>query len=476
MTTGRAPILVLFRNDLRISDNRALSSAVDAGRPVVPLFILDEDQKSSRPLGAASRWWLHHSLLALSNALEKLGSRLLIRQGSTDEIVAETVKSTGADAVFWNRRYSPSDIAADTDLKSALRADRLKAESFDGFLLHEPSQLSTRSGDFYKVFTPFYNRLSETDARDPIDTPSRIEAWDGTLRSEKLGDLKLLPGKPDWSAGFADRWHPGEAGAKARLERFLVDCLDTYAEDRDVPGVEGTSGLSPHLARGEISPVQIMAALRRRRGKGADTFRKEIAWREFSYHLLFHRPKLHSENFRPDYDSFEWQGAPSALKAWQSGRTGYPIVDAGMRELWQTGWMHNRVRMIAASFLVKDLLVDWRDGEGWFWDTLVDADPANNPASWQWVAGSGADAAPYFRIFNPILQGEKFDPEGAYVRRYVPELARLPNQYVHRPFEAPASLLAQCGVVLGENYPSPLVDHSAARERALKAYRRTRGS
>ncbi len=476
MTTGRAPILVLFRNDLRISDNRALSSAVDAGRPVVPLFILDGDQPSSRRLGAASRWWLHHSLLALSNALEKLGSRLLIRQGSTDEIVAETVKSTGADAVFWNRRYSPSDIAADTVLKSALRADGLKAESFDGFLLHEPSQLSTRSGDFYKVFTPFYNRLSEIDARDPIDTPSRIEAWDGTLRSEKLGDLKLLPGKPDWSGGFADRWHPGEAGAKARLERFLEDCLDTYAEDRNVPGVEGTSGLSPHLARGEISPVQIMAALRRRRGKGADTYRKEIAWREFSYHLLFNRPKLHSENFRPDYDSFEWQSAPSALKAWQSGRTGYPIVDAGMRELWQTGWMHNRVRMITASFLVKDLLVDWRDGEGWFWDTLVDADPANNPASWQWVAGSGADAAPYFRIFNPILQGEKFDPEGAYVRRYVPELARLPNQYVHRPFEAPASLLAQCGVVLGENYPSPLVDHSAARERALKAYRRTRGS
>jgi deoxyribodipyrimidine photo-lyase len=443
---------------------------------VVPLFILDEYQQSSRPLGAASRWWLHHSLLALSDALEDLGSRLLIRQGSTDEIVAETVKSTGADAVFWNRRYSPSDIAADRVLKSALRADRLKAESFDGFLLHEPSQLSTRSGDFYKVFTPFCNRLSETDARDPIDTPSQIMAWDGTLRSEKLGDLNLLPGKPDWSRGFADRWHPGEAGAKARLEHFLEDCLDTYAEDRNVPGLEGTSGLSPHLARGEISPVQIMAALRRRRGKGADTFRKEIAWREFSYHLLFNRPKLHSENFRPDFDSFEWQSAPSALKAWQSGRTGYPIVDAGMRELWQTGWMHNRVRMITASFLVKDLLLDWRDGEAWFWDTLVDADPANNPASWQWVAGSGADAAPYFRIFNPILQGEKFDPEGTYVRRYVPELARLPNQYVHRPFEAPASLLEQCGVTLGENYPSPLVDHSAARERALEVYRRTRGS
>jgi deoxyribodipyrimidine photo-lyase len=439
------------------------------------VFILDEDQQGWRPPGAARRWWLHHSLLGLANALENLGSRLVLRQGPTAEIVAQTVRSTGAEAVFWNRRYSPSDIAADTLLKLTLRADGLKAESFDGFLLHEPSQLSTRSGDFYKVFTPFYNRLAEVEPRDPIDAPSRITTWNGTLHSEKLEDLKLLPGKPDWSAGLAERWHPGEAGATERLKLFLKDRLDSYAEDRDVPGVEGTSGLSPHLAHGEISPFQITAALRRRRGKGVETFRKELGWREFSYHLLFHRPKLHSENFRQEFDSFKWRSAPSALRAWQSGRTGYPIVDAGMRELWQTGWMHNRVRMIAASFLVKDLLVDWRDGEGWFWDTLVDADPANNPASWQWVAGSGADAAPYFRIFNPILQGEKFDPEGTYVRRYVPELARLPNRYVHRPFEAPASVLAECGITLGENYPSPLVDHSVARERALEAYKQTRG-
>ncbi len=475
MTTGPSPIIVLFRNDLRISDNRALSSAVEAGKAVVPLFILDESQKGSRPAGAANRWWLHHSLLALANALEKLDSKLVLRQGSTDEIVAETVRSTGADAVFWNRRYSPPDIAADTVLKSTLRADGLKAESFDGFLLHEPSQLSTRSGDFYKVFTPFYNRLAEIEPRDPIDAPSRIAAWNGTLPSQKLDDLRLLPRNPDWSSGLGERWHPGEAGAKDRLAQFLEDRLDSYTEDRNVPGIEGTSGLSPHLARGEISPFQIMAALRRRRGKGVETFRKEIGWREFSYHLLFNRPNLHSENFRPEFNSFKWRSAQSALKAWQSGRTGYPIVDAGMRELWQTGWMHNRVRMIAASFMVKDLLLDWRDGEKWFWDTLVDADAANNPASWQWVAGSGADAAPYFRIFNPVLQGEKFDPEGTYVRRYVPELARLPNRYVHRPFEAPAALLAECGVTLGENYPLPLVDHAVARERALEIYKR-RGS
>ncbi|WP_246683290.1 deoxyribodipyrimidine photo-lyase [Mesorhizobium sp. B2-1-3A] len=469
------PIIVLFRNDLRISDNRALSSAVEAGRPLVTLFIFDEGLQDTRPAGAASRWWLHHSLLALSNALEKLGANLVLRQGSTPEIVAETVRATGADAVFWNRRYSPPDIAADTILKSTLRANGLKAESFDGFLLHEPSQLSTRSGDFYKVFTPFYNRLSEIDPRDPVDMPSQITAWKGTLRSENLDDFNLLPKEPNWSSGLAERWHPGEAGAKDRLQLFLEDRLDSYADDRNVPGVEGTSGLSPHLAHGEISPFQIMAALRHRRAKGAETFRKEISWREFSYHLLFNRPKLHLENFRPEFDSLNWRSAPSALKAWQRGRTGYPIVDAGMRELWQTGWMHNRVRMITASFLIKDLLVDWRDGEEWFWGTLVDADPANNAASWQWVAGSGADAAPYFRIFNPILQGEKFDPEGAYVRRYVPELTRLPNRYVHRPFEAPASLLAECGVTLGENYPSPLIDHAAARERALEAYKYTRG-
>lgn len=298
--------------------------------------------------------------------------------------------------------------------------------------------------------------------------------WKGRLHSDQLDHLKLLPKRPDWSSGLAERWQPGEQGAKDRLASFLDGRLDTYAEDRNVPGVEGTSGLSPHLAHGEITPFQIMAALRRRRGKGAETFRKELAWREFSYHLLFNRPMLHRQNFRSEFDAFKWRSAPAALKAWQFGQTGYPIVDAGMRELWQTGWMHNRVRMIAASFLIKDLLIDWRDGEEWFWDTLVDADAANNPASWQWVAGSGADAAPYFRIFNPVLQGEKFDSDGSYIRRYVPELAKLPDDYIHRPWEAPASVLRESGIAIGKDYPSPIVNHARARERALEIYRGTR--
>lgn len=476
MKETAAPIIVLFRKDLRISDNRALGAAAETGRPVIPLFILDEDSAGARRMGAASRWWLHHSLAALATSLEKLGGTLVFRAGGTEKIIAETIEASGADAVFWNRRYAPPDIATDTALKKRLRAERLEAESFDGFLLHEPSLITTQSGDFYKVFTPFHKRLaSDQEPRDPVDAPKSLMECKARLKSEKLDALKLLPKRPDWSGGLAERWQPGEDGALGRLETFLEERLHGYAENRDRPGQDGTSGLSPHLAHGEITPFQIMAAVRRRRGGDAETFRKEVAWREFSYHLLFHRPKLHQESFRPEFDAFEWLNAPSALKAWQRGRTGYPIVDAGMRELWQTGWMHNRVRMIAASFLIKDLLVDWREGEAWFWDTLVDADVANNPASWQWVAGSGADAAPYFRIFNPVLQGEKFDPKGIYVRRYLPELEKLPDRYVHRPWEAPSSILRESGLELGKGYPLPIVDHARARDRAMAAYRATRG-
>ncbi|WP_027052412.1 cryptochrome/photolyase family protein [Mesorhizobium erdmanii] len=468
------PIIVLFRDDLRVADNGALAAAGATGRPVVPLFILDENGKDARPLGGASRWWLHHSLEALERSLETLGGQLFLRRGATEKIVAEAVKETRAGAVFWNRRYSPAGMDADKALKSSLREQGLEAKSHDGFLLHEPSRIATQSGDFYKVFTPFYKRLAEEDARDPIDAPASLAGWKGKLASDRLDAFEFLPRHPDWSAGLAQRWQPGEQGARERLARFAEDGLDNYAENRDLPGIEGTSGLSPHLAHGEITPFQIMAALRRRRGKDAETFRKELGWREFSYHLLFNRPRLHKENFRPSFEAFEWQEAPAALRAWQRGLTGYPIVDAGMRELWHTGWMHNRVRMIAASFLVKDLLIDWRTGEDWFWDTLVDADAASNPASWQWVAGSGADAAPYFRIFNPVLQGEKFDPQGSYIRAYVPELAKLPDRYIHRPFEAPAAVLRDCGLSIGKDYPSPIVDHAMARDRALEMYRGTR--
>ncbi len=476
MSKQRKPVIVLFRKDLRLSDNRALSAAADTGGPVVPLFVLDEEGSHARAGGAASRWWLHHSLDRLGAAMNDLGARLHLRRGRTRDVVAEAVKATGADTVFWNRRYAPPDIEADTALKTALRDDGLEAESFDGFLLHEPSRLQTQTGEFYKVFTPFYKRLSADDEpRDPVDPPSRLTGWKGRLKSENLADFGLLPTKPDWSGGLAERWQPGEAGAHERLGGFLDGSLEKYARRRDIPGDDGTSGLSPHLAHGEITPFQIMAAFRRRHGEGAETFRKELAWREFSYHLLFHCPDLHRSSFRPEFEKFHWRSAPALLKAWQRGHTGYPIVDAGMRELWHTGWMHNRVRMIAASFLIKDLMIDWRKGEAWFWDTLVDADDANNPASWQWVAGSGADAAPYFRIFNPVLQGEKFDGDGRYVRRWVPEISDLPDRYLHRPWEAPARVLADAGIELGKDYPSPVVDHPHARDRAMEAYRAIRG-
>ncbi len=472
-----SPVIVLFRNDMRVADNKALVAAAGSGKPVVPLFILDEDAKDGRAAGAANRWWLHHSLLALDSAIADLGARLHVRVGPTEKILSEAIKSTGADTVFWNRRYAPGDIAVDKALKIALIDEGLKAESFDGFLLHDPSEVATQSGEFYKVFTPFHKRLSaDHEPRDPVDRPQSLIGWSGSLRTEGITTLGLLPQRPDWSGGLSESWQPGEKGAHLRLETFLDHGLQTYARRRDLPGEGGTSGLSPHLAHGEITPYQLMAALQRRQGVGVETFRKELHWREFSYHLLFHFPLLHRQSFRPEFDRISWDAAPASLSAWKRGLTGFPIVDAGMRQLWQTGWMHNRVRMIVASFLIKDLLIDWKEGEAWFWDTLVDADAGNNAMNWQWVAGSGADAAPYFRIFNPVLQGEKFDPEGRYVRRYIPELDKMPNRYIHRPWDAPEAVLAEIGIAIGKDYPSPIVDHREARIRAMNAYKVVRKS
>jgi deoxyribodipyrimidine photo-lyase len=466
---SQGPVVVLFRNDFRMADNGALSAACDSGRDVVPLFVLDE-ANSARPAGAARRWWIHHSLAVLRRKLSELGARLILRHGATDKVLADVLEQTGAGAVFWNRRYDPSELALDEWLRTDLETNGIAVRSFDGALLHEPWRLVTQSGGSYKVYTPFWRAISgELDSRDPIDPPAKISGWRGELASDDLDDLALLP-VVNWAEGFAERWSPGEDGARERLQEFVRHDLASYEKERDMPDAQATSRLSPHLAHGEITPRLILAALKARRGGSAEKFRKELVWREFSYHLLFHNPDLHRRNFRNEFDALPWRDDEKGLLAWQRGRTGYPIVDAGMRELWKTGWMHNRVRMIAASFLVKHLLVDWRLGERWFWDTLVDADCANNPASWQWVAGSGADAAPYFRIFNPILQGEKFDPDGDYVRHYVPELARLPNQYIHKPWEAPPSVLEESGVRLGRSYPLPVVNHLNARERALLVY------
>ena len=472
--------LVLFRHDLRIADNRALAAAAASGRPVVPVFILDEVSPGTRPSGSARRWWLHHSLASLARDLAHLGSPLVLRRGRMDDVADALVAETGADVVYWNRRYDPAGRAVDTRLKVALRGRGIAARSFEGQLAHEPSLLKTKAGGPFRVFTPFWRAFSaEAEPRDPVDAPAALLPPALPVASEALADWALLPTAPDWSKGFTARWTPGEAGARAALAGFIEGGLAGYAANRDVPEGDTTSRLSPHLAHGEITPYQIFSALKHGRTAGSpadrEKFRQEVGWREFSWHLLFHNPDLGSENFNKAFDAFPWTADAPALAAWRRGRTGYPIVDAGMRELWRTGWMHNRVRMVAASFLVKHLLVDWRQGEAWFWDTLVDADLASNAASWQWVAGSGADAAPYFRIFNPVLQGEKFDPDGAYVRRWVPELATLPARYIHRPWEAPRDILFHASVKLGETYPVPVVEHQHARRRALAAYETARG-
>lgn len=479
MNPGSAT-LVLFRHDLRIADNRALAAAAATGRPVVPVFVLDEVSPGTRPVGGARRWWLHHSLAALSRDLARLGSPLVLRRGRMDEVVEALVAETGAGAVLWNRRYDPAGRSVDAALKASLRRRGLDVESFTGQLAHEPSQMKTQSGGPFRVFTPFWRAFSAQDLpRHPVDAPARLRPPHEPVAGDRLEDWALQPTAPDWAAGFGARWTPGEAGARKALANFLEGGLAGYAGRRDVPDGDTTSRLSPHLAHGEITPCQVFAALERgaAAGRAADRekFCQELGWREFSWHLLFHNPGLGSENFNRAFDEFPWAADGPGLFAWRRGLTGYPIVDAGMRELWHTGWMHNRVRMVAASFLVKHLLVDWRQGEAWFWDTLVDADLASNAASWQWVAGSGADAAPYFRIFNPVLQGEKFDPDGAYVRRWVPELAKIPARYVHRPWEAPLDMLFHAGVKLGETYPVPVVEHEHARRRALAAYETARG-
>jgi deoxyribodipyrimidine photo-lyase len=475
----KAPVLVWFRNDLRVRDNLALLTAAESGNPVIALFILEDDDRSV-PLGSAQRWWLHHSLDRLAESLDRLGARLVLKRGDPQHILETMCADTGAKTVLWNRRHAPAQMQRDSAIRRALRDNGATVESFAGQLLHEPTRMKTGSGGPYRVYTPFWRAFSETrHPRPPADAPKRLFRFDGTIVSEALDDWALLPANPDWAGGIAAEWTPGEAGAHARLDRFLDEALPGYAEKRDFPGSVHTSKLSPHLAFGEITPFQIWHAMEAVReaasARDVTTFRKELVWREFSYHLLVNFPGLPRENYNADFDRFPWRAPGRNLEIWQRGKTGYPIVDAGMRELWLTGWMHNRVRMIVGSFLVKHLLIDWRHGEAWFRDTLVDADPASNTASWQWIAGSGADAAPYFRIFNPILQGEKFDSDGAYVRRFVPELSNLPDKYLHKPWAAPGAILEEAGVKLGETYPRPVVEHHGARDRAMAAYQQMKG-
>ena len=474
--------VLVFREDLRLTDNPALAAAVARG-PVVPLFVLDEPDAGRRSTGGASRWWLHGSLAALDGTLRARGSRLVLRRGATDTVIAQLLSETGADAVYWNRRYEPWATAQDERLKTALTGRGIEVRSFNATLLCEPWTLSNHQGEPYRVFTPFWRALRiRVVPAAPVRPPERIPAPAVFPLGDDLASWALRPTTPDWAGGLAATWTPGEAGAHARLDAFADQAMLNYGATRNLPGVEGTSRLSPHLHFGEIGPHQVWRAVtahaRAKTGRsvpdGVETYLSQIAWREFSSHLLFHVPTLPEAPLRPAFADFPWSEDAPGLAAWQRGRTGYPIVDAGMRELWATGWMHNRVRMIVASFLVKDLLVHWRTGESWFWDTLVDADLANNVASWQWVAGCGADAAPFFRVFNPALQGAKFDPHGHYVRRWMPELARLPNAVLHTPWDAPPIALADAGVRLGREYPMRIVDHATARQRALEAWQQIR--
>ncbi|XBQ15726.1 MAG: deoxyribodipyrimidine photo-lyase [Oceanicaulis sp.] len=467
------PAIVWFRRDLRLADNPALLAAVSSGRPLVALYVLDDESAGTWRPGGASRWWLHHSLASLAGAIEERGGTLVLRRGDAAKALDAVIEETGAEAVYWNRIYEPWATRRDEKIKSDLSDRGLTVRSFKANLIAEPWEVSTKDGRPYRVYTPFWKALKAGHEPSEAAGPPKDWLFADAPKSDRLEDWKLLPSKPDWAGGLRDAWTPGEAGARGRLAAFIRDRLEGYAEARDRPGVDGTSGLSAHLHHGEISPRQIWAAIRASdKGDREDvqTFLSEIAWREFSYNLLYHFPDFPEANFQQKFDKFEWSGSEDHFRAWTKGMTGYPIVDAGMRQLWATGWMHNRVRMITASFLIKDLMVDWRRGEEWFWDTLVDADLANNAAGWQWVAGSGADAAPYFRIFNPVTQSQKFDPEGDYIRRWVPELKDLPKKAIHAPWEADRSALRKAGVTLGETYPERIVDHAEARKRALAAF------
>jgi deoxyribodipyrimidine photo-lyase len=465
-------VVVWFRNDLRIADNPALRHAADSGRPVICLYILDETP-SVRPMGAASLWWLDKSLKSLAESLDKLGNKLVLRKGAAAEVLDDVVKQAGAACVLWNRLYDKTSIDRDTEIKARLKAANVDCQSFNASLLNEPWMVKNGSGQPYKVFTPYWRAAREQLTDVVVEAaPKHLKSPEHFPPSESLSGWRLHPVKPDWSKGF-DLWTPGESGALERLGAFLSGPVDGYAEQRDLPGVEATSRLSPHLHFGEIGPGQVWLAARTA-AEHADApagevekFLSEIGWREFNHAILFHWPDLPTKSFKPEFDRFPWVRNDAYFEAWTRGETGYPIVDAGMRELWATGFMHNRVRMIVASFLVKHLLVDWRAGEAWFWDTLIDADLPNNVGNWQWVAGSGADASPYFRIFNPIAQGEKFDPRGVYVRRWVPELASVPDEVIHKPWTWALQLPAAAKRLYGQ----PIVDHASAREKAMEAYR-----
>jgi len=480
-----SPAVVWFRDDLRLADNPALAAAVASGCPLICLYVHDEESEGVRPLGGASKWWLHGALGELEQSVHRLGGELVIMRGKASPILEEVATRTKAKFVSWNRRYDGASRAIDEKLEAALEGRGVTVESFGANLLHEPGTLATSSGEPFRVFTPFWRAArSAGEPRAPLPAPGRLRryALPETLKGLTctLANLELEPHAPDWAGGLREAWTRGEAAGQAQLTGFVQRKLGGYARDRDRPDKASTSRLSPYLRFGNLSPRQVWHAATTAVSSGdsqasqrdLDKFLAELGWREFSYHLLFHNPELANENFNSRFNGMPWRRDARALRAWQRGHTGYPLVDAGMRQLWSTGWMHNRVRMVTASFLIKHLLIDWREGERWFWDTLVDADPANNAASWQWVAGSGADAAPFFRVFNPVLQGQKFDPHARFAKEFIPELARVPSDLIYREgaSQAEESLFEHPG----KSYALPIVDHADGRRRALAAFRSLR--
>lgn len=450
--------LVWFRNDLRLTDNPSLYAAAESGEPLLLLYILDERA------GAASRWWLHHSLTALADDIATRGGQLLLRRGDPLKIIPELVKDHHITGVHAARTYEPVWRGIDRQIDAALKSLDCGFYRYLSTSLFAPERITTQAGKLFGVYTPF-SKACFAAGVPAAHLPAPQELRAAPVVGDKLTDWNLHPTKPDWAVGFRAEWKPGEAGAKARLDAFLAGPIHHYDKARDFPAQSGTSKLAPHIHFGEISPRLIwQRAKAKGESKAVETFLKELLWREFSLTQLWQHPNLRTQPIRPEFKAFGWRDNATYLAAWQRGNTGIPIIDAGMRELWQMGWMHNRVRMICASYLVKHLLIPWQQGEAWFWDTLCEADEAANGASWQWVAGCGADAAPYFRIFNPVLQGQKFDPDGTYVRHFVPELKTLPNTYIHTPWDAPDIMRSRL------NYPPPLVFPAEGRQAALEAY------
>ena len=468
-----SPVLVWFRKDLRLQDNPSLNAALEANREIIPLFVWDEEEGGKWSPGSASRWWLHQALNSLGKDIEKLGGHLILAKGKAVDLIPEIAKAHGAGKVFYGRSYDPAGLATQEKVEETLDKTGIDTESFNAALLQEPWETKNGSGNPFQVFTPYWRKSRPIIYREPsrYSLPS-IPFFKTPTPRHTLDDLGLLPGH-SWHQKLDEHWIVSESAAHEQLERTVNEVTHSYATRRNNPSVNGTSRLSPYLAWGLISPRQICQSVLQADNEGShrgeNKFLVEIGWREFSYHLLYHYPGISDQPLRPKYSAFPWLDDQENLKRWQFGNTGYPMVDAGMRQLYQTGWMHNRVRMVVASFLVKHLLISWTEGARWFWDTLVDADLASNTQGWQWAAGCGADAAPYFRIFNPITQGEKFDTRGAYAKHWIPPLANLPSKYVFKPWEAPASMLEENGIDLGENYPEPCVDHSEARARALAA-------